>query len=624
MMKDKQNIQIDSESEKTVNIPESAVGSLLPASDLSTLRKVLIETIGEERTREFFFRYGWHSGVKDARVMVSIHQENIEEALLAGPQMHFHSGYAKNTKTIHFERDENKGTLHWEVRWEESSEAKEHLKLFGYSEQGVCHKIIGYASGYISTVIGEKVIIHEIECEAMGHEACRFICFTERELNEKTDEEIQIIEASSNSAELDQTYEQLESERDNLVKVNQIYEKLMKHNFSENSLSSIAKELHQSMKLPVLIEDKNRNLLATAGISRVQAELNKSVEINESTKKTKYVATDSEGHKLSAPILIKRKIVGYCSFLYQNTGPQEVDRLVLERAALVCSVNLFNERIQSDTGQQRRNGFLEEIIAGGMNLEEMVKKAYYSGFELEPTYFMIAIQPFTNKNSPLELIELKEKLISWLASYFGTLDINVLVGKKLESIIILVSDKALLSDTLSKIKLSKELHEESSLQYPKYQFKFGISSTSEAIGDVSRLYEECIASLKVANRDRNVILFESLGIVGFLFQMNNPTIIKKYRLDRLIEEDRNKNTELIKTLYHYLNSGCNLNKTARVMKFSTSGLRYRLQRLSDILKIDINKPTISYQLFTALQFLILLKDLDLGNGVFVYDQLEGV
>ncbi|EGQ20432.1 regulator [Sporosarcina newyorkensis 2681] len=623
-MRDKQSIQIDSESEKIVNIPESAIGSLLPASDLSTLRKVLIETIGVEQTREFFFRYGWHSGVKDAGVMVSIYRDNIEGALLAGPKMHFHSGYVKKTKTTLFERDEKKGTLHWEVRWEESSEAKEHIELFGFSDHGVCHKIIGYATGYISAVIGEKVIIHEVECEGMGHEACRFVCFTERELNEKAEEEIKILEERSNSAESDQTYEQLKSERDNLVKVNQIYEKLMNQNFSGNSLSSIAKELHRAMKLPVLIEDKNRNLLETAGISREQAELNKSYGNNELIMKTKYVGTDSEGHRLSTPIFIKRKIVGYCSFLYQNTWPQEVDKLILERAALACSVNLFNERINSDTSQQIRGSFLEEIITGGMNMREAAKKAYYLGFDLEPTYFMIAIQPISNKNSPLESLELAEKLINWLGLYFQARGINVLIGKKIESILILISDKALLSDPLSKRKLSKELHKESILQFPEYQFIFGISSTSEEIDDVSRLYEESIASLKVANCTRNIILFESLGIVGFLLQMKNATIIQKYRLDILIEEDRNKNTELTKTLYHYLNNGCNLNRTARVMNFSTSGLRYRLQRLSDILQVDINKPTISYQLFTALQFLILLEDLDFGNDVVVYDQLEGI
>lgn len=80
-----------------------------------------------------------------------------------------------------------------------------------------------------------------------------------------------------------------------------------------------------------------------------------------------------------------------------------------------------------------------------------------------------------------------------------------------------------------------------------------------------------------------------------------------------MEED--KNMELMKTLYHYLNNGCNVHKTARVMNFSISGLRYRLQRLNEILKSDINRPNVAYQLFLALQSLILLGELDIEINI---------
>ncbi len=621
-MRENNAIQTDYDSDKVINIQESAIGTLLPASDLNILRKELLETIGFERTRDFLFRYGWHSGVKDAQIMLSIHRNNIEDALLAGPKMHFYRGYVEKFKTTHFEMDGQEGTLQWEVSWNGSYEAREHIKHFGFSDHCVCHNIIGYASGYISTVIGEKVIVNEVECEAMGHHSCRFICLTEIELNGKVDEDIKILEGLTNRAELEPTYKQMKIERDNLIKVNKIYEKLIKQTFHENSLSWIAKELYRTMNLPVSIEDKNHNLIAAAGHSKVQTELNRSVEISDSIKKTQYLATDSDGHKLITPVFIKREIVGYCSFLYQNTLPQEVDVLVLEKAALACSVNLFNERNRSDLSQRISNEFLVEIIKGRMNMKDVAKKAYYLGFDLEPTYFVLSIQPFTNKISPLEQLKLNENLINWLNLYFKNDDINVLVGKELENIIILISDKSVLSDPLNQKRLPKDLQNALALKYPKYQFKFGISSTSDTIGDVSRLYEESVASLKIANVNRSIVFFDSLGIVGFLFQMKNPNIIQKYRLDLLIEEDKKKNTELTKTLYHYLNNGCNLNQTARVMNFSTSGLRYRLQRLNDILQIEINKPTISYQLFTALQYLILLENLDIGNEI-MYGQLEG-
>lgn len=75
--------------------------------------------------------------------------------------------------------------------------------------------------------------------------------------------------------------------------------------------------------------------------------------------------------------------------------------------------------------------------------------------------------------------------------------------------------------------------------------------------------------------------------------------------------------DLTKTLYHYLNTGCNVHKTARVINFSISGLRYRLQRINEILQTDINEPNHSYQLFLALKYLILLGELDIETEVDV-------
>ena len=69
--------------------------------------------------------------------------------------------------------------------------------------------------------------------------------------------------------------------------------------------------------------------------------------------------------------------------------------------------------------------------------------------------------------------------------------------------------------------------------------------------------------------------------------------------------------ELTKTLFHYLNNGCNLNKTARAMNFSISGLRYRLQKINELLETDINVPDVSYQIYSSLKLLIYRGELDI-------------
>ena len=76
------------------------------------------------------------------------------------------------------------------------------------------------------------------------------------------------------------------------------------------------------------------------------------------------------------------------------------------------------------------------------------------------------------------------------------------------------------------------------------------------------MYEESTTLLQIANHYQKVVFFEFLGIEGIMFQMENDRLQKfiKMKLGTLIEEDKHKDMELTKTLFHYLNNGCNINK----------------------------------------------------------------
>lgn len=92
----------------------------------------------------------------------------------------------------------------------------------------------------------------------------------------------------------------------------------------------------------------------------------------------------SPTHKrLMTPIYLDRKIVGYCSFLYQETAPQEVDKLIIQHGALACSLYLLNERTRFNTEQRIKGNFLDDILSKQISFEEMTKRAYYIGFSIK-------------------------------------------------------------------------------------------------------------------------------------------------------------------------------------------------------------------------------------------------
>ena len=88
--------------------------------------------------------------------------------LIAGPKMHALHGYAEEIVTIKAEVDFNKGVLYHDAIWKNSYEAEEHIKSSGYSDEPVCHTLTGYAGGYLSKILGKKVIAKETKCKADG------------------------------------------------------------------------------------------------------------------------------------------------------------------------------------------------------------------------------------------------------------------------------------------------------------------------------------------------------------------------------------------------------------------------------------------------------------------------
>lgn len=607
------------------NDPQERVVTV-PTAALGMLRHELIETLGIERTKGFLLRHGWHCGVNDAQKVLEMDWDSKKELLFVGPKMHTLHGYLEEVDVLVAEADFSNGRMHHEAIWKNSYEAEEHLKRFGPSDQPVCHTLVGYASGYLSTILGKKVIAKEIKCKAMGYEHCHAVCRTVEEWNGEIDDELKYYKADNIIGELDETFKKLKIERDNLSKAYEVQQKLMEEVLKENDLSSITNALHQITKIPVFIEDVNFNPIAVAGCPEQDAPFSsesfkkwihkkkKHFKDLKTLKQALFLEISPTHKRLMTPIYLDRKIVGYCSFLYQETAPQEVDKLIIQHGALACSLYLLNERTRFNTEQRIKGNFLDDILSKQISFEEMTKRAYYIGFQLNDPYFMIAIDTLLQKPSVKEELEFNDDLINNISMFMKNRGLNALLGQKSGKVIVLLSECLLLKNKMNKENFCKALIGYCSSKYPQYLFKVGISSSTHSIEEASQLYEECLSALKVANRRQRIVFFDSLGIEGIMFQMKNISPIQKFirkKLGKLIEEDKSRDMEFTKTLYYYLSNGCNVHKTARAMNFSISGLRYRLQKINEILQMDINLPSVSYQMYLSLRLLIYWGELDI-------------
>ena len=169
---------------------------LLQPAAMATLRRELIETVGTEKARGLLTRMGYLSGTRDAETVRRVRPDiDSFEAFTVGPQLHALEGIVA-VETVSMEFDVKTGLFNGEFIWRNSSEADEHMAVYGIGHEPVCWMQLGYASGYVSAYMGRQILVREVECRAMGHPCCRIVAKPIEEW-EDAEEEIRHLKAQT-------------------------------------------------------------------------------------------------------------------------------------------------------------------------------------------------------------------------------------------------------------------------------------------------------------------------------------------------------------------------------------------------------------------------------------------
>ena len=148
---------------------------LIHAKSMGTLRREMIEVLGMDVARGFLTRMGYHAGVHDAQMARKVRSKtSLKDMFVVGPQMHCLEGIGIS-EAINLEFDVEAGRHYGEFLWTSPVEDEEHIRHFPIGNEPACWMQIGYASGFSTEFMGRQVLYREVECQSMGHSACRIV-----------------------------------------------------------------------------------------------------------------------------------------------------------------------------------------------------------------------------------------------------------------------------------------------------------------------------------------------------------------------------------------------------------------------------------------------------------------
>lgn len=128
-----------------------------------SLRKELADTLGLERARGLLTRMGYAAGMRDAELVRKLYPDAPDpEIIHKGPLLHTLEGFVK-VEPIRIEADIAKGTYFSDVIWSNSFEGEAHRQIFGVEPGPTGWMQQGYATGYVSGIMGKFILFKEFE-----------------------------------------------------------------------------------------------------------------------------------------------------------------------------------------------------------------------------------------------------------------------------------------------------------------------------------------------------------------------------------------------------------------------------------------------------------------------------
>ncbi len=138
------------------------------------LRKQLFHQVGEDLARAILAQAGRHSGFNDAQLLLQEQSFDSLSAMVAAQyELLAASGFG-TFKVIDLVLEKAGGEAYVRVTCADSPEAESQRRLFGRSALPACYHLVGYSSGWASSMTGMQLLTVETRCAAKGDAFCEF------------------------------------------------------------------------------------------------------------------------------------------------------------------------------------------------------------------------------------------------------------------------------------------------------------------------------------------------------------------------------------------------------------------------------------------------------------------
>ena len=312
--------------------------------------------------------------------------------------------------------------------------------------------------------------------------------------------------------------------------------------------------------------------------------------------------------RVISPIVSGDRARGYLSVVGPADDLDLLDSLTVEHGAAACALEMAKAKAVSEAKKSLRGDFLEGLLAGTLPRKEFERLADRLDHDTTPPH---AILTFTWHGENTPSLRRLETMLNWLLANHSRSALVHIYGE--QHICVFQALKSDSDDMDSARQLASRLQEQVKTEYADARLMGGLSGPAPSLSDWPNYYEEAVQAMLLSERLNlnHVVEFNSLGVYRLLAQLEDIPTVRTFTrqvLGPLIDYDAQHRSSLVQTLDAYFNHHGNISQTAESLFIHRNTLLYRLERIQELTKQDMNQANMRLSLQLALKLWQLQPD----------------
>lgn len=418
-----------------------------------------------------------------------------------------------------------------------------------------------------------------------------------------------------------------------LKRIEKIHEQLMNAMLEGTGLEAVVKIVQDNIKNPVvLVIDGSGQVVEELGESSgLRKELFKDIEgfKKHQNKRNKLKRLDEDkimlnGHyvnRMIMPVVLRDNLYGHIFTWALDMPLGGFDLTILESASTTIALNILQELSVKEVEIRYRSEFFDDLVSSdeSRKLKSLNRAKLYNLNQND--FYAVQVIRFRLHNKSYEMdIESEPILMDIINSMFTSIEelinyhkLSGLISTRVNGIQILLGDKDkdVLTEKIREFndELLRIIHQKND----HLDIKIGLGRVYEGLIETHRSFTDALRAVRIGHlvTDKDIIQFDELGIFKILSQRYLNDELKDFyntTLKPLVDYDKKKSTELVRTLESYFRNNGNLTKISKELFAHYNTILYRINRINEICQIDLNNPDDQLDLQISLKIKELLSE----------------